>query len=415
MLSQAHERTSTMKPSLLVCIYQNPDYYPPTFNAVRILSEYFRVVVIGRNIRPCFAVWPNDVEVRRIGTYGDLDDKAAAGAIAKLAEYRSFARAIALALQEFAPVLVYAYDPHAFEAVLRAGARVRAIPVIYHLHEMPEFAATQLTSLQTWIGRAALRHATAAATVIFPEANRASHYLAAAHDLRPPLIVPNCPARDFCPPLSESDVVALAMRRFAGREVIYAGSLGDSHSNREAVRAMRRLPATRLVHLGWAPAGFADELRGLAADLKLTDRCAVESPVPHHQLAAPLLEAAVGLALHKPLDANLIHVATATNKLFEYAACAMPVVVPDLPNFHEFLTDEAWLAYADPFDPDSIARAIGSLLSDPENYVRMSIAARRFFTDRFYYERAFAPVLERILTLAGPARSASAPNSVAVS
>jgi glycosyltransferase involved in cell wall biosynthesis len=409
-----------MKPSLMVCIYQNPDYYPPTFNAVRILSEYFRVVIIGRNIRPCFAVWPEEVEVRRIGAYGDLDDKAAAGALAKLGEYRSFVRAIGLALDEFAPALVYAYEPHAFEAVLRAGARGRAIPVIYHLHEMPEIGAAQLTSLQTWIGRAALRHTIAAAIVIFPEANRAADYLAAARDSRPPLIVPNCPARDFCSPLSESEVVALASRRFAGREVIYAGSLGDSHSNREAVRAMTHLPATRLTHLGWAPAGFAEELRGLADDLNLADRCAVEASLPHRELAARMLEAAVGLALHKPLDGNLTHIATATNKLFEYAACAMPVVVPDLPNFHEFLADEPWVAYADPFEPEAIARAIGGLLSDAENYTRMSLAARRFFTDRFYYERAFAPALARVLALAGlalvgPAIAANRKNSVAAS
>jgi glycosyltransferase involved in cell wall biosynthesis len=178
---------------------------------------------------------------------------------------------------------------------------------------------------------------------------------------------------------------------------------------------MTHLPATRLTHLGWAPAGFVDELRRLADTLNLADRCVVEAPLPHRELAARLLEAAIGLALHKPLDANLIHVATATNKLFEYAACAMPVLVPDLPNFHEFLADEPWVAYADPFDPESLARAVALLLSDPENYTRMSLAARRFFTNRFYYERAFAPALERILALAGPATTAKARDSVAVS
>ncbi|MGH7924202.1 MAG: glycosyltransferase, partial [Candidatus Binatus sp.] len=98
---------------------------------------------------------------------------------------------------------------------------------------------------------------------------------------------------------------------------------------------------------------------------------------------------------------------SASNKLFEYAAMGLPVVVPERASYREFLGDAEWVTYADIEEPKSIARAINSIFADGERYAAMSRAARDAFEEHYHYERVFAPALERIFELSGVAERAA--------
>jgi len=102
---------------------------------------------------------------------------------------------------------------------------------------------------------------------------------------------------------------------------------------------------------------------------------------------------------------------SASNKLFEYAAMGLPVVVPDRESYRDFLGDAEWVSYADVAHPRSIAHAIASIFADRERYVAMSRAARRAFEEKYNYERVFAPALERILELSGMTKPGPASSS----
>jgi glycosyltransferase involved in cell wall biosynthesis len=392
----------TDRPALLAGIYLNPDYYPPTFNAVNLLRRDFRVHLICRNHQAPFRQWPTDVEIRRLGQYGTMEQRKALSAAAKFREYRAFIGAARAAVETIRPSVIYAWEPFAFAAFCRAGAIRRGIPIVYHLHELPE-ENSSLASMRTWVHKYALKRARRAAAMIFPEANRAAYYLRAAGDSRPAIVAPNCPARDFLT-VAEAEIAAMAERRRRSREIVYIGSIGPEHCNLEAALALRHLrPDTRVALIGWAHEDFAAELARAAADAG--DRFAMLGALPHHCLPERALRASIGLAMYKPLNKNLEYMASATNKLFEYAACGLPVIVPDLPNYRDFLRGERWVAYADPYDPASIARAAESLLADADEYARKSVAARHYFTERYHYEKVFEPLLNRIRELAGIAET----------
>ncbi|MBL0174103.1 MAG: glycosyltransferase [Ignavibacteria bacterium] len=86
----------------------------------------------------------------------------------------------------------------------------------------------------------------------------------------------------------------------------------------------------------------------------------------------------------------------ATNKLFEYAACGLPVIVPDTEPYRAYLGQESWCAFADPERPDSIAQAAKTFLTDIEMYERSCRAARNAFETKLNFETAFLPVLEAL-------------------
>jgi glycosyltransferase involved in cell wall biosynthesis len=397
-----------MKPRLLITMYANPDYYPPTLYAVRILSGYFRIHILCRNMAEPIQEWPADVTIERFGKSASPRDKEAASAGAKLIEYAKFAARTRALVKQMQPAIVYSYDPHAFVASIVGRVGGRATPLIFHPHELLETAGLSWTSLQTWVVKAALIGTKSAAAVVFPEKYRARHWLMAAGDSRAPIIVPNCPDRSYFPgPADWSGTIAM---RYRAREVVYVGYASADNGHLEGLRALAMTEVgIRMRVIGAYLPEFEASFNALARELGVTQRVSLDGWLALDELRARASHASVGLSLQKPATKNLEYVGSASNKLFEYAAMGLPVVVPDRASYRDFLGDAEWVTYADIDRPESIAHAITSILADPERYAAMSRAARRAFEEQYNYERVFAPALERILELSGVAKGSQVP------
>jgi glycosyltransferase involved in cell wall biosynthesis len=387
------------KPRLLAALYGNANFHPPTLNGLRLMAQSFAVRILCRNEDGPDAQWPAAVERENVGEFRPRTERAAAGPIRKLAEFTGFVRRLRAAIDEYRPALFYAYDPLAFAAAIRARRFRRNLPVVFHCHDVPPVERIEPTSLQWWLIRYALRHTRAAAFTVFPEKYRAAHWLAHAGDPRPAMVVPNGAARDFYP--APADWHKLIAQRFENRRALYVGSMGEGNGHREAVRALAALPDNVTLDLvGFVEAGFRDELLSLAGSLGLSDRVAIDAWVSNVERVRRAEEASLGLVLYHPINWNWEYSGSAPNKLFEYAAFGLPVIVPDRPSYRDFLAEDQWVVYADPADPGSIARAIEYILADPERYAAMSLAARSAHERKYNYEQLFAPVLERLRALA---------------
>jgi glycosyltransferase involved in cell wall biosynthesis len=112
------------------------------------------------------------------------------------------------------------------------------------------------------------------------------------------------------------------------------------------------------------------------------------------------------MVLYRPVAKSFEYIGSATQKLFQYAALGLPVIVPDRPSFTEFFGGEGWVHYVDVENPESIAAAIERILTDRQTYTTLSHEARAAFEKRYNYERVFNPVLEHLLEIT--ARGAAA-------
>jgi len=391
----------TARPSILMVLYANPDYYPPTFNAVGILSKHFDIRIVCRKMDPEFRRWPANVAIERLGAYASAANKQNQSTGAKLREFAMFAGAVHERIRTNRPRLIYAYDAHALSAVMW-HLRKSAAPIIFHAHEVADPDRFRITSPGSWIVKFALRSINSAALTVFPDKRRAQAMLKRAQDSREPMIVPNYPARNFA---SEIDVERLVDRRFAERRAIYIGPVAPDNGHLEAALAIRRVdPPATLDFVGWAsPSTFVSQVRAAGGDHVSTTGWLSE-----YEKTKRLESASLGLCLYKPVSVNWEHCATASNKIFEYAACGLPVVVPDRADFREALGREQWIEFADVNVPDSIAAAITKTLANRSRYISSSRAARRRFERALNYEIAFAPLLEKILEITGSGRDPGA-------
>jgi hypothetical protein len=86
-------------------------------------------------------------------------------------------------------------------------------------------------------------------------------------------------------------------------------------------------------------------------------------------------------------------VGTASNKIYEYAAIGLPVILFDTPHFRHHLGERRWAF----FTRLSESSLLHTLEEVAENYDVATHAAIHDFRHEFNFERVFTPALHTVL------------------
>lgn len=108
----------------------------------------------------------------------------------------------------------------------------------------------------------------------------------------------------------------------------FAGALGDGRGLEELLQAARRLPPAYKVLVVGGPAAETEALRRRAASLGLSDRVRIDGYRPFPELTSYYAAMDLGVILLAPWPN---HLRALPNKLFDYMAHGVPVLVPDYP------------------------------------------------------------------------------------
>lgn len=385
------------KKSVGVLIYANPDDYPPTINAVHLLSKHFDVVLIGRNQNLPYWEYPSNVKVHRLGQYTSVREREQASAVVKLWEYINFVAQASRLLKDVS--LIYAYDAFGFMAAsLYQQWQRQKIPLIYHNHDLSNHPLLPLSSLSGWIQRGELKWVHKVDFAVFPSQARALLFKKLTNFNGQLMIVPNFPRKSFLE--KHENLENLIWERFKKPQILLQGGISRQTSLLELMDSLTLLDSyIELKLIGPIRVEEQDLIREFAAQKNAADRVKYFRPVPYNELPSHTWMAAIGVCLYKKTDLNHQTMGTASNKIYEYAACGLPAIVSDQPNYREYLGCETWVRFANPDDHNSIASAVQNILSDFGNYQAMCLAARRAFEEKYNFESAFSPLLAKIKKL----------------
>jgi glycosyltransferase involved in cell wall biosynthesis len=146
--------------------------------------------------------------------------------------------------------------------------------------------------------------------------------------------------------------------------VLHQGAVADGRGGTNLVRAVGSMDSTHLLFLG-ADGAFADGLRELGVGLGLGDRLHFHPPVALAELLSYTRQADVGVSLLEDTCEN--HRLALPNKLFEYLAADLPVVVSDLPEMRRLVLERGVGWTTDPGDPVDIARVLDIAVGERED------------------------------------------------
>lgn len=371
---------------ILYAQYTNPGAYPPLIHSARLFADAgWEVLLLGIQDTGTRALtFPVHPRI----TLKELP-------LAKLGWQRAlyflrYSAWVMLWTLRLRPVWLYASDLYATPSAL-AASYLPFVRVIYHEHDTPVGARR----LAQWCMRARSQLAHRAVVCVLPNVERAKIFAEQFHVAEKTTYVWNCPAR--------AEVVPRPIRTESRFRLLYHGTLVPSRLPLAVVDALAQLPDTICLRLvGYETighSGYMEQFFARARELQVAARIEWLGAVPRIEALRLARESDVGLAL-LPLstsDPNEQTMVGASNKPFDYMACGLDLIVPDMPAWRAAFVEPGFARACDPQDAASIATAVQRFYDRRMERGARGAHAQAKILNEWNYETQFIPVSTRLL------------------
>ena len=371
---------------ILYVQYTNPCGYPPLLHSSEILAARgWEVLFLGTQAlgfetrRP--PVRPG-IRFKHL-TYSDSRLK-------RVVQYPCFCIWCLFWTLRWRPAWIYASDILACipALLLRVFGGARCV---YHEHDSPDStdATGWWSRICLWARRQTARRAQ---FCILPNENRARTFQKQTGTNKEVKVVWNTPLR--------GEVSGPKRRPEECLKLLYHGSVVPARVPLTVIHALKKVGHPVVLRVvGYETVGslgYLEQLRRTAVELGIPEALELEGVLERGELMAHCQSYDVGLAIvDAPRDPNLVDLVGASNKLFDYMACGLALLLPETSAWQSFLP---YGTTCDPADPDSIGAALRYFCEHPAEMRALGERGRQRILEQWNYETHFRPVLELIET-----------------
>ncbi len=381
---------------MLFVQFTNFAAYPPLLHSSELLAR------AGADVRVLSAVHPNLARLTApdvAGRFVTSRTVHAPGGRQKL-DYARYAAAAVGVAARWRPDWIYASDVMAAPIALAARAVSRA-RVIYHEHDHPAPAG----------GSAFMGACFAARRRLFDEADA----VVAPNRARADLLTSELGARRVIAVRNVPALAEVAPARVAPPDgalrVLYFGSLSAERLPLAVVEALAGVPRATLTVVGYetlGSVGHADRIREAARAGGVEARVRVLDAMPRGELLRLADACDLGLAVMGATNENMITLAGASVKAFDYLARGLAVAVPAGDAWRELFVQPGYGFAVDPVTTSSMRDFLGWCADHRDDVRRAGERGRARIAAEWNYEREFAAVASLVLGRAGAADSEDA-------
>ena len=166
------------------------------------------------------------------------------------------------------------------------------------------------------------------------------------------------------------------------RIIVYVGNIQRNRGIEEVIASLTHLPSTVhfvIIGYGHYQATLEKQLPG-----ELRERVHLFGKVHYRDIVPTIYSADIGVA---PFQANCFsHYHVLPNKPFEYLLAELPVAASNFPDMRSVLDEASAGVFFDPSNPKDIAKAIKSILDNPERQQQMRKNARQITETKFRWD-----------------------------
>lgn len=272
-------------------------------------------------------------------------------------------------IEDFCPDVIHANDFDMLIPAYRAAKKCKAA-LVYDSHEV--FAENIGIAEHRLVKKIIImleRRLVKKVDHMICVSHAASDYFCEKYKIAPPSVITNCPMRNELP---------LRKKATDAFEVVYQGLMVAGRGYEEFVAAAKLLPdGIRLVLRGYGT--LEPTLRKTISEKQLEKKVRFDEPVEVRELISAASSSHAGIVVTRPVNLNFR--LSVSNKVFEYAAAGLPVILSDVPE-HRYLNEKYHFGIIlDDVSPEKIAEAIVFLKENPDEYERMSTNAMKMFEE----------------------------------
>ena len=375
----------------VVAIYIDPDFFPPTINAIlNIAEEMDEVVVISRDNCVEDYPYPPNVHLKKIGTKVSVRDMEKQALFTKISRFLQFSYSLYHESKNKGTDLVLLYDPFALFAFY-VVKRLRSFKKIwYHNHDLPDLKALRKYSLGYWAAKYELKAMKSIHFFSLPSLERLSFYPM----LKPEIAVfllPNYPSLKIYKTGHKTHLENERIR------IIYQGFIGPGHGLEVIIKLLgERINGyeLQLVLKGSVSDDYRSFINQLAEVYNVSGQVNWIGIGGYRDLPALTCSCDIGIGINRNEDSVSLTQGTSSNKIYEYAACGLPVLLNKNEQFEKYLGSYDWAFFTD--GSDIVTRKmLEAIIKDISSSGK---SAREEFENSLNFEMHFKPALQKVFT-----------------
>jgi glycosyltransferase involved in cell wall biosynthesis len=379
-----------MGKNLVMAIYSHPEYYPPTLNAIdQLAPHYDQILVLHRNITGFDWAYPPNVQLIGPEKLMPVRDAERVSTLKKIFWFIQFCGLFVRTIRAYKPQVVVLYDciPVLCYRMTRFFFR-KPMTLWYHNHDVtdPKYVRKFSISYFAWKSEAWIFSRLQMFTL--PSVQRKEFFpmeklLGEFHFL------PNYPSlirNSLKEVKSESEY-----------RILYQGSIGPMHGLEQIIPLLTNKYKDRSIHLvlkGFCNEDYLNTLKNLADIYAVRDKIEYLPPSGYHEVIVNANKCHIGVGIFMKADIMNRTLGTASNKIYEYAAAGLPVLIYDAKYFRESIDKKDWTFFTDGSSA-SINRLLEEIIND---FNKISNSARADFKNCFSFDLYFEPVLQILIT-----------------
>ncbi len=378
---------------VLVLNYTHPEGYPPTFNAINNLSKHFeKVIVLSKNNLP--TVWNYDSNVNLI-LQDEIQNRFKSELKSKFSKFKSYLNYVVtfrkLIIKE-KPELLILYDalPLFFYYLIKPTIRQSNQPKVwYHNHDINPLSFYKKYSTN-WFGAVIEQKKINIASYFSLPAIEREKYFPLASFSGKYYFIPNYPSKYFHGELNNKQKIINDKIN-----IVYPGNISEKHGFEELIPILKEKVHKKELHLtlvGDIRQEYKKYLTEIAKNSGTLHHLHFHDRVSYFKVPEMMSTQHIGWAVNKPLNITYTTGGTAANKIYEYLALGMPIILYDNLHYREHLDGNNWALFSD-LSKESLLKNIESI---DQNFDKMSLESRKSFESHFTFESAFESTIHSI-------------------
>ena len=363
---------------ILILIHGDPQDYPPTLNAINELCILFtHVDIVYKPYRNVDWIYPENVNLIKAGDTINVRDFEKSSFVNKVKSYFTFTKLVKKCIRKKNYDWVLAYDHlpmlSLFFTRILPPIKSRKMKIWYHNHDVAVLANLRQYSI-SWFAKKAEITLLKKEINLFttPSAERIKYFVTNAKTI----LLPNYPSLHFYTKYLKTKKLQKPIK------LLYQGAISEGHGLRNIADYIYGNKGMELHLAGPDRSSLVQSL------INIGNNIYYHGMLSYSKLPILTQSCHIGLAINEPKGIIYQTGGTASNKIYEYAACGLPILYFDNEHYNEHLAKYEW-AFGTDLSSQSIARCINEIIN---NYTYLSIKAQENFQQIFNYEKAFEPI-----------------------
>lgn len=372
------------KNSIIVAVYSHPEFYPPTLNAIQELSKQFDTVfVLSRNVLDSEWDYPQNVELIKSGKFRSIRVSEKTNILTKVISFLTFTLHFLKLLISEKPRFIQVCDViPLFSLFLINKLKSNKAKIWYHNHDVSEITLCRKYSIGWFASKYEAKMFPFIDIFTLPAKDREKYF--PINKLKGHYyFLPNYPSLQFYNKFKiKNKVITNEIK------LVYQGSIGPGHGLEEIIAILnKKIEGLELsLHLkGFISDVYKLELIDIAKNNFAENRLYFYGVTAYQEVPKLASKCHIGIGIHTGNDIMNATLGTSSNKIYEYAALGLPVLLFENEHFRSILNQYKWVKFTD-LSKNNLIQEIANIVN---NYSMMNLSANELFKNILNYENNF--------------------------